>query len=105
MPVELVALRVTAIGATEPVIEERSAKTSGSLNGAIIDNRPAYFDGRWVDTPNYDRDRLAPGMVFDGPAIVLQYDTTTVVRPEHWVEVDEHGNLLIWPKSKKRQHS
>lgn len=102
VPVELVALRVTAIGATEPVIEEYEKRDAIALKEAIVETRPAYFGGAWVDTPNYDREKLAPGMTFDGPAIVLQYDTTTVVLPDHWVEVDENGNLLIWPNSKKR---
>lgn len=102
VPVELVALRVTAIGATDPVVEEYEKKEGGSVEAAVVEVRPAYFGGQWVETPNYDREKLAPGMRFDGPAIVLQYDATTVVLPDHWVEVDDHGNLLIWPNSKAR---
>lgn len=102
VPVELVALRVTAIGATDPVIEELESKTGGNIEDAVVEVRPAYFGGQWVDTPNYDREKLAPGMQFEGPAIVLQYDATTVVLPDHRVEVDDHGNLLIWPNTKAR---
>lgn len=102
VPVELVALRVTAIGATEPVVEDYQGRAGGNVADAIVETRPAFFGGKWVDTPNYDREKLAPGMRFDGPAIVLQYDATTVVLPDHWVEVDDHGNMLIWPNSKKR---
>ena len=47
----------------------------------------------WVDTPNYDRTRLPRGARVQGPAIIRQYDTTTVVLPGHFAEVDAHGNI------------
>ena len=54
--------------------------------------RPCYFGGAWVDTPNYDRAKLAVGTKIAGPAIIRQYDTTTVLLPRHTAEVDGHGN-------------
>jgi N-methylhydantoinase A len=53
-----------------------------------------------VDTPNYDRDRLDPGMRVEGPAIIRQYDTTTVLLPNHRAEIDADRNILIWPRTK-----
>jgi N-methylhydantoinase A len=43
----------------------------------------------------YARGDLAPGMRFDGPAIIEQSDTTTVVEPGMDVVVDLKGNLLV----------
>ena len=37
----------------------------------------------------------AYGASFEGPAIVEQFDTTTVIHPGQRAEVDEFGNLLI----------
>ena len=51
--------------------------------------------GTWHDTPIYRRERLAVGARFDGPAIVEQLDSTTVVEPGDRVEVDASGNLII----------
>jgi len=34
-------------------------------------------------------------MTFDGPAIIEQKDTTTVVEPDMHVVVDSHSNLLV----------
>ena len=65
-----------------------------------METRPCYFDGAFVPTPNYDRGRLAVGDRVEGPAIIRQYDTTTVLLPRHYAEVDSHGNLLIWPVSR-----
>lgn len=101
VPVELVAMRLTAIGATEPVIENPAEFADTTLAAALVGTRPAYFNGEWVDTPNYDRDKLAPGMKVHGPAIIVQYDTTTVLLPDHWAEIDENRNILIWPQSKE----
>jgi N-methylhydantoinase A len=100
VPVELVALRLTAIGVTEPVTVEIEANTDRAVEDALIDHRPAYFDDTWVDTPNYDRDRLDPGMRVEGPAIIRQYDTTTVLLPNHRAEIDAARNILIWPRTK-----
>ncbi|WP_421761323.1 hydantoinase/oxoprolinase family protein [Devosia sp.] len=99
VPVELVALRVVARGATPPV-EEQAPTGSGDAASRVIETRPAYFDGKWVDTPHIDRSRLGVGDRVDGPAIIRQYDTTTVLLPGHYAEVDTHGNILIWPVSK-----
>ena len=43
----------------------------------------------------YARNRLRPAHRFDGPAIVEQYDATTVVCPEQTVAVDDFGNLIV----------
>ncbi|MBP2551419.1 N-methylhydantoinase A [Neorhizobium galegae] len=99
VPVELVALRVVATGATLPV-EETAPAAASADGGALIETRPSYFKGQWIDTPNYDRSKLTMGEKIPGPAIIRQYDTTTVLLPDHYAEVDPHGNLLIWPNAK-----
>ena len=100
VPVELVALRVVATGATPNVEEAVPNVRNSNLAAALMETRPSYFDGAWVETPNYDRAKLAVGMRVSGPAIIRQYDTTTVLLPKHYAEVDAHGNLLIWPVSR-----
>jgi N-methylhydantoinase A len=95
-----VALRVVARGATPPVDEVHLAASGGDVKAAILETRSAYFDGAWHDTPHYDRAKLGVGARVDGPAIIRQYDTTTVLLPGHYAEIDKHGNILIWPVSK-----
>jgi N-methylhydantoinase A len=55
--------------------------------------------GGFVDCPNYDRYRFSAGSVIDGPAIVEEMDSTTVIHPGFLAEVDRYGNMLI--KAKK----
>ena len=52
-----------------------------------------------LPTKIYDRAKLAPGNRFDGPAIVTEFDSTTVVLPGYAAEVDANFNILINPKA------
>jgi N-methylhydantoinase A/oxoprolinase/acetone carboxylase beta subunit len=47
------------------------------------------------ETVLYDRDRLEGGNRFEGPAVVFQYDTTTVIPPGWMAAVDGWGNLIV----------
>jgi N-methylhydantoinase A len=48
-----------------------------------------------VECPIFDRLRLLPGDVLEGPAIVEQMDTTTLLPPDFKAAVDLFGNLLL----------
>jgi N-methylhydantoinase A len=50
---------------------------------------------RFVTAGVYDRDRLAPGDVIEGPAIIDQFDATTVVLAGQTLRVDPSGTLVI----------
>ena len=56
-----------------------------------------WFGGAQHATQIYDRAKLRPGMAFAGPAIVTEFDSTTVVLPGYSAEVDVNFNLLITP--------
>ena len=57
-------------------------------------SRRAWFDG-WREVPAYDREALAPGARFAGPALVFEAHATTVV-PAGWAgSVDGAGGLLL----------
>ena len=58
------------------------------------DTRPVWFDG-WVDTPVYWRDDLPLNLSLNGPAIIEQMDTTTLVEAGCQVTSDLDGNLII----------
>jgi N-methylhydantoinase A len=57
--------------------------------------RPVYFDGTFRDTPIYWRGALAPGGRIDGPAVVEEFGSTTVVFPGQHLDVDPHGILIV----------
>ena len=66
-----------------------------TVENARIGTRQVWFDGEWLETAIYARDKLPTGGQFVGPAIVEQMDTTIVVEPGNTVLVDEDGNLSI----------
>jgi N-methylhydantoinase A len=64
--------------------------------GARKGRRAVFFDARQaVETTILERDRLGVGAAFAGPAIVEQFDATTVI-PSGWVgSVDRFRNLVL----------
>jgi N-methylhydantoinase A len=58
--------------------------------------RRAYFPGTgFGDVPTYQRDTLAAGQTVDGPALIEQADSLTVLPPGVQARVDDHGHLVI----------
>jgi N-methylhydantoinase A len=66
-----------------------------TLKDALTETRRVYFEGGWFDTPVYKRDSLPADVHFEGPAIVEQLDTTTIVEPGNTVRMDKLGNLIV----------
>ena len=96
-PVETVNLRLTVLGTIvkPPLLEKDTNKRD--LQGAQRDSRQVFFgetDG-FVGCPIYDRCALGAGMEIPGPAIVEEYDSTTVIHPGYYAAVDQYGTLLI----------
>jgi N-methylhydantoinase A len=95
-PVELVNLRLTAVGALPRRETRPLAAGAGDLARARTGSRPVYFRGvGFVDTPSYARDGLAPGMALEGPAIVEQSDATPLIAPGFHARVDAAHNILL----------
>ena len=96
-PTELVNLRLSAIVESgKPSILE-IPRGAGNGEEALKGDRRVYFrDERdAVPCPVYDRERLGAGDAFRGPAIVEEWNTTTIVHPGQRLGVDDYGNLII----------
>jgi N-methylhydantoinase A len=92
--VEWVNLRVSGIGPIRrPDLLELPA-AEGGADRAVTGSRPVFFDD-WVETPTYDRPRLAPEDVVHGPAVIEEFGSTVPVHPGFRATVDLHGNLLL----------
>jgi N-methylhydantoinase A len=92
---ELVTLRLVA---EVPVPHLRLPRIApGHLADARISRRPLYdlALAEFADADVYDRTRLGAKDRIAGPAIVEQYDSTTVVLAGQTLSVDEFGNLVI----------
>jgi N-methylhydantoinase A len=94
-PVELVNTRLAAFGLT--AAPELTPRPLRRRTAEPKERRRVYFteaDG-FVDCAIYDRAALEPGAALDGPAVIEQMDSTTVVHPRQSVTVDGFGNLVI----------
>ena len=93
--VELVTLRLTArAGLDHPEISFTSASASAAPE--LKETRRIHFPrSGFVDCPVYDRATLSRGQRLQGPAIVEQMDTTSVLFPGQQLKCDAYGNMII----------
>jgi N-methylhydantoinase A len=91
--IELVSFQVTAYGDTE---KPSLSMLRPSTQHAEPIQRKVYFPGHdWLDTPITSRASLEPGRRLDGPAVIQEAGSTTVLRPGDRMQVHETGILLI----------
>jgi N-methylhydantoinase A len=97
--VELVNLRVIAVGRRPELRWPRLAPGDGSPERAVRHEQDVVFvlDGprERHRTRFYERALLRAGDVLHGPAVIEQFDATTVLAPGMQGDVDDHGNLLL----------
>ncbi len=88
----VVNLRVAAVGVSAPMRLPRPGKGEGAVKGA----RRVYFPGPgFVDARIYERTRIGLGDIVEGPAVVEEEASCTVVPPGRSLRVDEIGSLVI----------
>ncbi len=95
---EIVSLRTTVTGVMrKPPQEKIAAGTALPPAAAHAGKRPVYFgeEGGFVETPTFARAGLLAGNRIDGPALIEEHASTTVLLPGAWAEVDVFGNLMI----------
>lgn len=95
-PVQIINCRLQAVGQVlkAPLAP---ARTDTTLADARIGSREVYHGKArgWHATPVYDRDLLSAGTRIDGPAVIEEMSSTTVIGPTHHAMVDTHGTLVI----------
>jgi N-methylhydantoinase A len=94
-PVEIVNLRVRMVSAGESYSPTRREPVPGNGRKARYATRQIYFDGKFVATPLYRREDLTPGDTIEGPAMITEYTSATVLPSDCWAHVDGFGNLII----------
>jgi len=93
--IEFVTFRVTGTLAMErPSLT--ASQANGDRQGSRIGRKPAYFSPQGlIDTDFHSGDRLVPGQMLSGPAIVQRSGDTVVLPPRMTATVDNHGGLTI----------
>ena len=91
-------LRTAVIGRRPKFDLTTLAPEGGNVETARTGSRQVHFDDAWHETAIYDRLALPVGARIDGPAILVQPDTTVLVDPELSATVDAYGNTIIAAK-------
>ena len=79
---------------------EATALPRGSAKpvaAATLGTSTVFVEGKKQKATLYDRSKLKAKNAIEGPAIVLEMDSTTVILPGHVGKVDALGNILISP--------
>jgi N-methylhydantoinase A len=88
----------------KPVLETIASGTRKPLAGALRGQRKVYFEPQgWLTTQVYARDQLRANNRLEGPALIEEHATTTVLQPGDRMHVDAHGNLHIDVAQTERQ--
>ncbi|MEH7201483.1 hydantoinase/oxoprolinase family protein [Bacillus safensis] len=92
--IEFTHLRVRVIGETPPLPFSSVHESSGQ---SLKPNeyRRIFIEEKEYEASVYNRDTLSVGSIVNGPAVIEQDDTTTLILPNWTGSIDPSGNLVI----------
>ncbi len=96
--VHVVNVRLKARGLTTQPVLETQAVTHGAKATPYNTQHTVFATASGYstfNTPIYDRATLVPGVEIAGPAIITQYDTTTILPPGWYAQIDAVRNLIV----------
>jgi N-methylhydantoinase A len=96
--VEIVNARVVVTGVVKkPKFKRIEKGGSEPPTESIIENRRVFFEdfNDYVNCKVFRREKLKAGNIINGPAIIEQYDSTTIIYPKWNAEIDSYGNILM----------
>ncbi len=94
-PTEVVNVRVRAVARTDhPPMPEHELQAADA-SAATLGECAIVFEGEEMESLLVERSKLQPGNEFCGPALVVEYSTTTVVPPDFRCRVDAGENLIL----------
>lgn len=64
-------------------------------NAFMYDRKTVFDDGSTHKTPRLDRGKLGAGTTVNGPAIIIQHNSTTLLPPGYTARVLEYGSLRL----------
>jgi N-methylhydantoinase A len=94
-PLEIVNVRVRAVGAVSPPIIQALPPGGPDPSAALLDRRPVTLAEGQVTVPFFRGEALQPNNEIVGPAVVVRSDTTILLGSQDRARVDAYQNLLI----------
>ncbi len=95
---EIVNLRAVGVGKVpEPPVLTAGEQGSADASQSVVGEHQIYREGDWIPAKIYDRGKLKTGNRVPGPAVITEFDSTTVVLSGYCAEIDRFANILINP--------
>ncbi len=96
-PVELLGVRVGAEAEVPRPDLESIRNHAPAAGSGTVGRRSVYFPAPhgWLDTPVYQREHLSEGQLIEGPAIIEEFSSTTVMQPGDRATVGRLGEIRI----------
>jgi 5-oxoprolinase (ATP-hydrolysing) len=91
--VELESMRVVA--SSLPAPHDEPGASPAEHRAAPSGECRSFFAGEWRTVPTYEREELAPGATFDGPALIFERHSATVVEAGWQGHIDGHGAIIL----------
>jgi N-methylhydantoinase A len=93
--IQVVNIHIQASREVKAPMLPQVASASRSVEDARLENRKVWFSRGLMECGIYDRAKLKNGHLLDGPAIVQEVESTTLVDLGWQLRVDKFGNLVI----------
>ena len=98
LPLDIVNVRVSGSGKHAAVpIAKFALQSASTPEDARIHEKQVVFDGEPIPTSFYVRDNLKPEHRIEGPAVILEYSSTTLLPPDFSAHIDEWLNIVMEP--------
>ena len=95
---EVINLRVTVSGPRPDVAFQPLEEGGADPSAALVSTNDVWMDGEYAKAGIYDRSKLLAGNVVEGPAVITEMDSTTLVLSGHAATVHSSASLLIAPR-------
>jgi len=89
------AVSAEAVGGTEQVEDPELDQATRHLTADPIASAAIHSEGASHETPLFDRETLASGQKINGPAIIIEATSTTVIEPGWQAELTPRGHLIL----------
>lgn len=93
-PIEIVNYHVSGLVKIKNM-PLKKINNSGNIEKALLDKRKVYYKGDYEDWYVYDKRLLPVGREIEGPAIIEDPTSTSIVLDKQKAMLDEYGNLII----------
>jgi N-methylhydantoinase A len=96
-PLEIINLRIAAVGHVDKTGLQKKQIGEKTSSHALKNKRKIYFEEytKFIDTLVYDREKLKPGNLIEGPAVIEERITTIIVHPNWNAHVDGFNNIIM----------